>query len=127
MDHGSRAERRLEAKRLRESEPHNHTLMSMSTNNVTLSDLDAMFEELPEPTQAGGNDAPFGSAFKVPDGIDTLKMKPAYVLVGAQSNIRQCCQILAMHFHVVNGETMEELYQTETRQLAEPVTPLFHM
>ena len=123
----SRAEQRLAAKRLRETEPHNHTLMSMSTNDVTLSDLDAMFKEAAAVEPAGpGQDGPF-AAFKVPEHIDTLKMKPAYLLVGAQSNMRQCCQILAMYFHVVNGETMEELYQTETRQLAEPVTPLFHM
>jgi hypothetical protein len=117
----ARGEERARAKRERDEEPVNESALSLNQSSYGIEDLDAMFAEAP----AGDADELF-LGLAVPAEVDPSIMTPHYLLVEGISKLKQMAQILTLHFHVQNGETMEELYHADSRVFNELPTPMFH-
>lgn len=118
----ARAAERERLRRERDEEPMNERAYALvSAGSGDLDELDALFSTAP----AGNEDKLFLS-LAVPAEVDPSVMTPQYQLIDGQAKISQMCVILALFYHVVNGETIEEMYDTDQHLFNEPVTAVFH-
>ena len=118
----ARAAERERARRERNEEPVNeraHALVNSGTGD--LDELDALFAETP----AGNEDKLFLS-LAVPAQVDPSVMTPQYENTDGVAKVKQMTLILALFYHVVNGEPIEEIYDTDSHLFAERTTPVFH-
>lgn len=84
-------------------------------------DLDAMFAQAPAETE----DNLFMS-LEVPKDVDVKATTPQYKLIEGQAILKQGARVLSMHFHVLNGEPMDEFYNPDSHLFDEPETCVFH-
>lgn len=114
-----RAEERERARVKRELEDANEAALALQPMD---DDLDALFAAAPGAGGAGG----VFMSLEVPPDANVHVTTPQYRLVEGEALLKQMAQLLAMHFHVVNGEPMDEVYNIESHLFVEPTTPIFH-